>query len=211
MFGFGKTEPLDRDAVLRRAEEFRARKKPKKAVAELKRLLANNPRDAGAHAKLGPLLTSLGRPIEALDSYRIAAADYDQRGFFEKAQSLWLQVAEIDVTDLALWKRVSEFHIKRGHPLEGSKLLFRAAGLQTKKHHTVSIQLLTEGLVHEPKNIEATLQLAPLLVKENQRDEAHALLESALTWTTGRWTKRVRKLQFRLFPGFSTLWRWLRA
>lgn len=93
MFGFGKAAPFDREATLRRAEEFRGRKQPRQAIAELRKVLAVDPKDALAHQKLGPLLISAGKPDQALESFRIAADDLDARGFSEKALSLWLQIA----------------------------------------------------------------------------------------------------------------------
>ena len=211
MFGLGKTTPIDRDALLRRAEDLRARRKPKKAAALLQKILTQHPKDPQVHARLGPLLVTLGRPVDALDSFRIAADDYEQRGFTEKAHSLWLQVAEVDVTDLDLWKKLSLFHQARGHQAEAAKLLFRGATLQTNRHRAERMWLLNQALTCDAHHLEATLMLAPLLVKERHRDDAKALLESALRWCKGRSEKRVRRMQLRLFPGLRTFWRWLRC
>ena len=72
-------------------------------------------------------------------------------------------------------------------------------------------RLLQDALLFEPKHLDATLQLAPLLKKERRPEDARALLENALTFTTGAEARRVRRRLFLLFPGFRTLWRWLRA
>lgn len=211
MFGFGKTAAMDKEQLLRRAEDLRARRRPKQAVAVLRQILTQHPKDPAVHAKLGPLLASLGKPVEALDSFRIAATDLEARGFSERAHSLWLQVAEVDVTDLEVWKKLSRFHQARGHAAEAAKLLFRGATLQTQKHRTEQVWLLTQALSFDAHHLDATLMLAPLLVKERHADDARALLEGALTWCNRKAARRIRRLQFRLFPGLRTLWRWLRS
>jgi cytochrome c-type biogenesis protein CcmH/NrfG len=212
MFGFGKAAPFDRDETLRRAEEFRGRKKPKKAIAELRKVLAVDPKDAAAHAKLGPLLISAGQEVEALESFRIAADDLDARGFSEKALSLWLQIAQTKVSDLDAWEKVTQFHVARGRKADGVKVLLLAANAQKgKEGRPRAVHLLEDALLFEPQHLEAILMLAPLLVKEKRAPDARALLETALTFTEGAAARRVRKKLFVLFPGFKTFWRWLRA
>lgn len=211
MFGFGKTVPPTREELLRRAEDFRGRKKPKKAVAALRQVLEADPKDATAHARLGPLLMKLGRRDEALESFRIAADDFDARGFTEKASSLWLQIAQARISDLDAWEKVTQFHAARGHKADAVKVLLEAAGLQEGRDgRPRAIHLLEDALLFEPRNLDATVRLAPLLFKEKRRDDAKALLENALGWATRRDAKRLRWLLFFHWPGFGTFWRWLR-
>lgn len=212
MFGLGKAAAFDREETLRRAEEFRGRKKPKKAIAELRKVIAIDPKDAVAHAKLGPLLVTTGRHTEALESFRITADDLDARGFTDKAQSLWLQIAQTRVSDLDAWEKVTQFHVTRGRKADGVNVLLLAADLQEgKEGRGRAIHLLQDALLFEPQNLEAILMLAPLLVKEKRAPDAHTLLENALTFTEGADARGVRWTQFVLFPGFRTLWSWLRS
>lgn len=212
MLGFGKAVEFDREASLRLAEDFRAKKKPKKAIAELEKVLKVNPADAGAHAKLGPLLAQLGDRQRAAESFRIAADDLDARGFKDKALSLWLQVAQTRVTDLGAWQKVAQFHAARGRKADGVKVLLQAADLQEgKAGRANAIALLRDVLVLDARHLDATLELAPLLAKSGERDEARTLLEGAASWSAGRALKRVRKAQFSLSPGFGTFWRWVRG
>lgn len=212
MFGFGKAAPFDRDATLRRAEDFRGRKKPKKAIAELRKLLAVDPSDAAAHAKLGPLLISAGHATQALESFRIAADDLDARGFADRALSLWLQIAQTRVSDLDAWGKVTQFHLTRGRKADGVKVLLQAASLQRgKEGRPRAVRLLEDALLVVPQQLEATCALAPLLVKEGRGPEARTLLEGALTFTSGPDVRRVRLQLFVLFPGFKTFWRWVRS
>jgi len=115
MFGLGKPRPYDRQESLRAAEDFRAKKQPKKAIAELQRILEQDPQDAVAHAKLAPLLVMAGQPREAVPSLLIAAKDLEARGFADKAISLHTQRADIEVTNVEAWEVVSKLHVARGH------------------------------------------------------------------------------------------------
>ena len=212
MFGLGKAAPFDREHTLRRAEEFRGRKKPKQAIAELRKVIAIDPKDAVAHAKLGPLLITAGHHTEALESFRITADDLDARGFSDKALSLWLQIAQTKISDLDAWEKVTQFHVTRGRKADGVNVLLLAADLQEgKEGRGRAIHLLNDALLFEPQNLEATLMLAPLLVKEKCGSEARTLLENALTFTEGADARSVRWTQLVLFPSFKTLWRWLRS
>lgn len=212
MFGLFRPKPWDRDATLRRAEEFRSRGKPKKAVAQLRQVLERDPRDATAHGRLAPLLLQLGRHEEALLSLRVAADDFDARGFGDKSLSLWLQIAQAKVTDLDAWQKVVQFHVAKGRKAEGVKVLLQAAAAQAgREGRPRAIVLLQDALLFEPRHLEATLGLAKLLVKERRRDEARALLDGATGYATGAALARVRRTTFVLFPGFRTFWRWLRG
>ncbi len=212
MLGFGKATPFDRDATLRKAEDFRSKKKPKKAIAELEKIIKADPRDAAAHAKLGPLLVQVGQPKRAIESFRVAANDLDARGFADKALSLWLQIAQTQVSDVGAWQKVAQFHASKGRKADGVKVLLQAVGVQAgKEGRGRAILLLRDALLFDARHLEATLKLARLLVKDGHDDEAKALLEHALTFCAGPGLKRVRKAQFTLFPGFKSLWRWLRA
>ena len=212
MFGFGKATPFNRDETFRRAEEFRSRKKPKKAIAELRKVLSVDPKDALAHQKLGPLLVSAGEHTQALESFRIAADDLDARGFSDKALSLWLQIAQTKVNDLDAWEKVTQFHVSRGRKAEGVKVLLLAASVQEgKAGRPGAIRLLESALVFEPQRVEAILSLAPLLKQEGRGADARALLDGALTFVSGPVLKQVKRKMFFLFPGFRTFWSWLRS
>ena len=211
MFGFAK-KPFDRDASLRRAEEFRARKKPKKAIAELKKVLAADSNDPAAHAKLGPLLMMTGRRDEALLSFRIAADDLDARGFADKALSLWLQIAQLKVADLDAWEKVTQFHASRGRKADAVRVLLEAASLQRGRDGRArAVRLLEDALVFEPQNLPVMLKLAPMLAKEGRREDARTLLEDALKVLPKRFRRPLRWKLFVLFPGFGTFFRWLRG
>lgn len=212
VFGFGKERPFDRQEALRAAEDWRAKKKPKKAIAELQKILAVDPNDAVAHARIAPLLVLAGQAQQAEPSLRIAAADLEARGFADKALSLHLQRAEIDVRNTEAWETVARLHSLRGRAIEGSRVLVTGASRQQGRDgRPRAIQLLKGALALTPDQLDLLLQLARLSRKEGLADEARALLDRAVSISSGKTLKRVRWAYFSLFPGFGTFWRWLRA
>lgn len=212
MFGFGKQRPFDRQESLRAAEAWRAKGKPKKAIAELRRILAVDPGDATAHARLGPLLVLTGEAKAALPSLLASAEDLVERGFEDRAVSLYLQVADIESTNVSAWETAAKLHVGRGRVAEGAKVLTTGAGRQRGRDgRQRAIQLYQAALALTPTDVELLLTLARLLRKTGAAAEARALLERAAEHATS-WAarKRVRWTWFVLFPGLGTLWRWLR-
>ncbi len=211
MLGFGAAVPLNREDSLRRAEDFRSRKQPKKAIAELEKVLKLDPADATAHARLGPLLVQVGERQRAVASFRVAAEDLDARGFADKALSLWLQIAQTQTTDVAAWQKVAQRYASRGHKADGVKVLWQASLRQEgREGRPRAVTLLRDLLRLDGRHPDGTLALARLLKKDGAAAEAKALLEQLLLTSAGPVRQRVRRAQLLLFPGPGTLWRWLR-
>ncbi len=208
MFGLGKDAPFDKPALLRKAEELRSRNQPKKAIAELKKLLAVDPNDVQAHSRLGPLLVLTGEAKEAVPSLRIAAEDLDARGFMDKSLSLWLQVAQVEQADVGAWEKVANAHVLRGRKADAVKALLQGASCQHgSPGRPRAAHLLRAAVAIEPHHLEGTVALARAL----PREEARPVLAEAAQWAKGRALKEVRWTQLVLFPGFGTFWRWLRT
>jgi hypothetical protein len=89
--------------------------------------------------------------------------------------------------------------------LEGSRN-FRAPYLRPQ-----AIHLLRRARTLSPWNFETVLELAQLLRRTDQREEARMLLEGLGQRSRGRYLRRVRKAELRLDPGISALWRLLRS
>ncbi len=199
---------LDQQKSLRAAEEWRARRKPKKAIAELRRILEVEPRNPVAHARLGPLLLSTGDPKGAVPSLRIAASDLEARGFADKAVSLQLQLAAIDPTDVWAWQTASRLHHGRGRVAEAVKVLLLGASRQKgAPGRERSVRLLRDAQALAPDDSEVLLGLA----RRVRRDEARTLLDRALAKTSGPAHRKARWVDLRLFPSLGAFWRWLRA
>src|SRR5512139_2239471 len=65
---------FDRGEILRKAEDYRSRRKIKKAIREYEKVLAADPQDIDAHAKVAPLYIRIGRKDKAKASLRKVVA-----------------------------------------------------------------------------------------------------------------------------------------
>lgn len=203
---------VDRTNRLRAAEDWRAKRKPKKAIAELRRILEVEPRDPQVHARLAPLLVMTGDAKSAIPSLRIAARDLEARGFADKAVSLHLQLAAIDPTDLWAWEMASRLHVHRGRTAEAVKVLRLGARRQRGADGGVrALRLLREAVTLAATDRELLLELARRERRAGHASEARSLLDRALSSADGAGRRQVRWVSFVLFPSFSALWRWLRG
>lgn len=204
---------LDRTNRLRAAEDWRAKRKPKKAIAELRRILEVEPSDPQVHARLAPLLVMTGDAKSAIPSLRIAARDLEARGFADRAVSLHLQLADIDPRDLGAWEMASRLHVHRGRTAEAVKVLRLGARRQRGADGGGrALRLLREAVALASSDRGLLLELARSERRAGHASEARSLLDRALSISDGGPGRRqVRWVSFVLFPSLSSLWRWLRG
>jgi tetratricopeptide (TPR) repeat protein len=205
--------PSDHERLsrLRAAEEWRARRQPKKAIAELRRLLAVEPRDPVAHARLAPLLVLTGDTKAAVPSLRIAARDLEARGFADKAVSLHLQLVAIDPTDVTAWRTASRLHLDRGRAADAVKVLTEGARHQRGPRAPVrAVELLRAAATLAREDIELLIELARAERKVGRVAEARELLRRAVEKSEGqRQRRRALWATFSVFPGLGALFRWV--
>jgi thioredoxin-like negative regulator of GroEL len=80
-----------------------------------------------------------------------------------------------------------------------------------RRHRPQAISLLRRALEIDPKSHELVLDLAGLLSRSRQKDEALYLLEGLARKSRGADLKAVYKAQWSIFPSLSNTWRWIRA
>lgn len=204
--------PYDRGRVLAAADAARARGRVKKAVALYREVLAADPSDLAAHAKLAPLLARTGRRAEALASFKVAADGQDRGGFQDRAVALHLQAAGIFPDDLATWEELLRIQLARGRrPDAVAALLQGGRRLVRRRDRAAATHVLRRALALEPWHPEATLLLARVHWRAGQVADALALLDGLSARTRGHTLRRARRLAFRVRPGLANLWRWVKA
>ena len=210
--GITKQKPqLNRTEVLALADKLRLKGKYKKAVAEYRRLIAHDGADADAYSKMAPLLVKLRQRDEALKSFRAAADGFVARGFVDRAIAMHAQAAAAFPAEPWVWSQLAHLNHGRGRRAEAIKALLSGAFRVEGKRRAEAVKLLEQARAYEPYHLEATVALCRLLKKDGRASEAKALLEDLCGAIRGPGLARVRAAQFRLFPGFGTFLRWLRA
>jgi tetratricopeptide (TPR) repeat protein len=207
----GSKPQLNRREVLASADKFRLRGKYKKAIAEYRRLIAEDAADADAHSKIAQLLVKLRKRDEALKSFRAAAEGFVARGFVDRAIAMYSQAAAAFPEEPFLWEQLGRLNYERGRRAEGVKALIVGASHLTRRKRSEAAKLLVHALKYEPLHVDATLALCGILKKDGRKPEAKKLLEELTKEIRGPAQARVRAAELKLFPGLSSFFRWVRA
>jgi len=215
MFGSSRKKPgakINRSEVLAAADKLRVKGKYARAVEEYRKALQLDPADADVLAKIAPLLAKLGKRDEALHDFRAAADSYVERGFVDRAVSVYTQAATAYPKEASLWETLGQLHQERGRRADGIKaLLAGAAHCKGKEGRPAALKLLRQALEYDSLHIDATVALARLLKADGQRAAARTLLDELSGGIRGPARKRLLAARFKLFPGPASLFHWLRA
>ncbi|MCZ6599618.1 MAG: tetratricopeptide repeat protein, partial [Acidobacteria bacterium] len=90
---------INRAKVSRTAEKLLRQGRLDDAIQEYKRLLDDNPQDAGTLNKVGDLYRKAGQVSRAVDCYRRLAEQYRERGFATKAIAMFKKMAKLAPRD----------------------------------------------------------------------------------------------------------------
>jgi len=215
MFGGSKPKPgakIDRSQVLAAADQLRVKGKHAKAVAEYRKVLLLDPKDADVLAKIAPLLVKLNEREEALRDFRAAADAYVGRGFVDRAIAIYVQACAAYPREAELWEVLGRLHQERGRRADAVKALLAGAGhFKKKKERPTAVKLLQQALACDELHLDAAVALARLLKADGDGAAARKLLDDLRGKLRGPAQKRLHAARFKLFPGVGTLWRWLRA
>ncbi len=208
---FRTAGPYDRDAIVREAERHRSHGRVRKAIREYEKVLAVDPQDMEAHAKVAPLYIRTGRKDKAKASLRRVVAWYEKQGFVDKAIAMLRLALRLDRRDLAARMHLADLLLAKGLPASAVRLLERARRAFRGK------QFLRQALAVEEKilsvardDFRAQVSKARLLSKGGKRREARELLlameaRCAREGNGKRWRK-TRWLLSRHAPSAVTAW-----
>jgi tetratricopeptide (TPR) repeat protein len=208
---FDRAKNYDRTRILEEATRARAKKRRKKAIALYRRLLAVERHNAQLHATIAPLLAESGQRFDAWVSFQIAAQACLRDGRGEKVLMVYREAARYLPREIQVWQSIAQLQAKRGKKREAVEALIEGASqFGSRRHRPQAIHLLRRAHEIERWDFEAVFELARLLGKSDQIEEARRLLEGL----EERYSDRLRRLyaaQFQLEGDLRYAWRWLRA
>jgi tetratricopeptide (TPR) repeat protein len=208
---FGK-RAYDRADSMARATKAAGRGKRKQAIAEYRRVLAQEPANPVILAKLAPLLAETRQLAEAGEKFRAAGKQYENQGFPEKALGVYTQAVKYLPRSVETWETISGLYLARSRRADAlSALLEGRRHFRRRKQRPIAIRLLRGAVKVEPWHLDATLDLARQLRKSGVRAEADRLYQGLCERKRGVHLRRVRGAMFRRSPTPAALWRWLRA
>jgi tetratricopeptide (TPR) repeat protein len=207
-----KKDEYDRDETLRAGEKAEAKGDRPRAIASYEKVLQSEPRNLALHNKVAVLLAESKRPGDAWPHFAAAGEGYARDGFYDKASAVYVRAAAFFPAKVDVWLTLADLNLRRQRKADAFK-----ACLDGRRHffrpalHPQAAQLLRRALEIEPFHVEASLDLARVLRRARQREEAMRLLRGLAARNHGRTLRRIRGAEVRLSPTPAALWRWLHA
>jgi tetratricopeptide (TPR) repeat protein len=207
-----RKESYDRSRLLNQAARARRRGNLKKAVELYRRVLVVEPRNAELHRRMAPLLARTKKPDESLKSYRLAAGELIRGGFIEQAIGVYREALQQLPPQRELFIALSDLELERGRKPDAiDALLEGRKKFRRRRDRSDATVLLLRVRKLDPHHLDAALDLAVILAKTGQRNQALRLLDEQAARRRGPELRRVRARSFRLAPNFGTGLRWMQA
>lgn len=209
---FQRREPYDRTRILDDASRARSRKRRTRAIELYRWVLAVEPANGELHAKLAPMLAETGQHFDAWLSYKATARACLREGRIEKALAVFREATNLLPRDDRTWESVARLLHQRGQDADAVDTLLQGSrNFRSRSHRPRAVQLLRRARSLDPWNFEVVFELARLLARSQQLQEAQLLLDGLARRLGGARLRRVRGVQLRLDLGPVTAWRYLRV
>ncbi len=209
---FGRRDDYDRTRLLRDAREAQRRGKHKKALGHLRRILVVEPNSVELHALIASSLAECGFEFNAWESYERAAIACLRDGRKQLALDLYADASKRMPRHYGAWKARADLERRLGRSADAKQTLEAAVvHFRTRAARYPLISLLRQLLEIDPDSVDAKLELAFMLARTGQKQEALLLLAKLAEATDSSSLRRVRRSQWRIEPSILHSWRWLRA
>lgn len=202
----------DRSRLLEEAARAVAGKRISRAIALYRWVLAVEPQNAEIHLKLAPLLARRRQRFDAWQSFQCAARAFLRNGQPDRALAIYRQAAAVLPREVQAWQAIARIQHRAGQTRAAlDTLLAGSRGLRRGRLRPRAIYLLRLARELETWHFESVHELARLLARSRQREEARVLLSGLSRRCGGARLRRVRAEQLRLSPTPAHAWRWLAA
>jgi tetratricopeptide (TPR) repeat protein len=202
----------DRSRLIDAAARAVARGRLAKAIALYRWVLALEPQNADLHLKLAPLLARAGQRYDAWLSFHAAARALLRNGQPDRALAVYRQAASVLPREVKVWQSIARIQQRGGRERDAvDTLLEGSRHLRRTRLRPRAIHLLRLAREIEPWHFESVRELARLLGRSAQREEAGLLLRGLARRCGGERLRRVRAAEVCLSPTPGNAWRWLRA
>ncbi len=202
--------PVDREKVQQAAQKFIEKRRYDKAIAEYRRIVAEDPSDARTWLKIGDLQARDGAFADAVSTYDRVGRHYAQQGFALKAIAVYKQIREIIVRRVPelesqyehVLPQLADLYAQTDHLADARAALeeFAVIYLMRLERHAQATEVLRKALslggqtwgVHlnlaeclsrvgnVAEAVDHFAEAARLLVERGQRDDALRVLDRLL-------------------------------
>ncbi|MDH4270896.1 MAG: tetratricopeptide repeat protein [Candidatus Aminicenantes bacterium] len=171
---------FDRTKTLEMAERQVKAGRIEEAIAEYRKLLADEAPDLGIHNIIGDLYVQLGRNPEAVKSFQTVAGHYESRGFHSQALAIYKKINKIDPEDVINIVRMGDLFCSQGFMAEARREYLKAEQKLRRDKRIKELMFLYDKLIKlDHDNIAYKLTLAELFRQEGFIEEAVGQLNDA--------------------------------
>ena len=118
---------LDREKSFKEAERLLKAGRAEQAVAELRKLADDSPRDVLGLNRSGDLLVKSGRGAHAIPFYERVVDQFSQSGFFPKAVAILKKILKLDPERPEAMLKLGDLYLRQKLPGEARTWLLHAA------------------------------------------------------------------------------------
>jgi len=202
----------DRTRILREADQARAKRRWRTAIALYRRVLTAEPRNAELHLRIAPMLARTGQHFDAWESFDHAGRACLEAGHADRALAVYREAAKQLPQHYGAWRAIAELELRLQRPERARDALLEGRRkMRGRRRRPEAIALLRAAREIDPDTVDTALDLARELSRARQQPEARVLLARMAEVADGRALRRVYGLSWRLDPSLRHTFAWLRA
>lgn len=146
-----------------------------KAIAEYKRVVEKDPKDATIRLRIGDLYVKLGKKDEAIKEYGEVAKIHTNKGFYLKAIAVYKQLLKLDEGQMEIHFKLADLYTKQKLIADAVASLSVLVSFYEKKGKTDdALDVVKKMVAADPQNIGIRLKLADYYKKKGFVNDAFA-------------------------------------
>jgi pilus assembly protein FimV len=170
----------NKNKIIGQAQKFITKGQWDKAVKELQKLVAEDPKDVRTLLKLGDVYSKKGDRDNATKVYKQVAESYSDQGFFLKAVAVYKQILKHDPKHLQVTLKLAELYEHLGLTSEAMVQYHRASQIQEEQgNQKETLDVLKRMVDLDADNVASRIKLAETFSRENRVPEAISEFEKA--------------------------------
>ena len=205
---FRRNKGFNRSKLLGEAARAHEQGRLRKAAGLYSKVLEVERGNMDVHRKAGPLFARVGRLDLAAQSFELVAREFSHSGRHQHAIGIYREALHYLPRRADFWLAMAEAHRARECTGDAVRALLEGRdSFRRRRDRGDAIRLLSAARTLDPMLIEPSFELAVLLHRTGQRQEAQHLLDELGRTLPGQHFRRVRWLQLNFHPTPAALWR----
>ena len=174
---------INRDKVNAAAIKLLQAGKYDKAIAELRKLVEDDPSDVRTILKIGDTYVKMGSRGEAIQSYERVAQIYSEQGFYLKAVAVFKQMLRVDGQLPDVHLKLAELYQQLGLTSDCLQHYQQVAIFYEQSGRAKdSLAILKRMVDLDPDNLPSRIKLAELFAQQGQMQDAVGEFKSAAAY-----------------------------